>query len=61
MVVKDASAIDEAIVEAIIYDVMQQHRGPGTRLSEKAVCDRFGVSRMVFRSTIIYFFEFSAG
>jgi hypothetical protein len=28
--VKDAPTIDEAIAEAIIYDVMQQHLGPGT-------------------------------
>ena len=53
MVVKDASAIDEAIVEAIIYDVMQQHLGPGTRLSEKSVCDRFGVSRMNVRRALL--------
>jgi DNA-binding GntR family transcriptional regulator len=51
--VKDASAIDEAIVEAIIYDVMQQHLGPGTRLSEKSVCDRFGVSRMNVRRALL--------
>jgi DNA-binding GntR family transcriptional regulator len=53
MVVKDTSAIDEAIVEAIIYDVMQQHLGPGTRLSEKSVCDRFGVSRMNVRRALL--------
>ena len=53
MVVKDASAIDEAIVEAIIYDVMQQHLGPGTHLSEKSVCDRFGVSRMNVRRALL--------
>ena len=53
MVVKDASAIDEAIVEAIIYDVMQQHLGPGTHLSEKSVCDRFGVSRMNVKRALL--------
>ena len=53
IVVKDASVIDEAIVEAIIYDVMQQHVGPGTRLSEKSVCDRFGVSRMNVRRALL--------
>ena len=51
--VKDAPTIDEAIVEAIIYDVMQQHLGTGTRLSEKAVCDRFGVSRMNVRRALL--------
>ena len=51
--VKDAPTIDEAIVEAIIYDVMQQHLGPGTRLSEKSVCDRFGVSRMNVRRALL--------
>ena len=53
MVVKDAPAIDEAIVEAIIYDVMQQHLGPGTHLSEKSVCDRFGVSRMNVKRALL--------
>ena len=53
MVVNNASVIDEAIVEAIIYDVMQQHLGPGTRLSEKSVCDRFGVSRMNVRRALL--------
>ena len=53
MVVNNASVIDEAIVEAIIYDVMQQQLGPGTRLSEKSVCDRFGVSRMNVRRALL--------
>ncbi|MDA9044244.1 GntR family transcriptional regulator [Oceanospirillaceae bacterium] len=51
--VKDAPTIDEAIVEAIIYDVMQQHPGPGTHLSEKSVCDRFGVSRMNVKRALL--------
>jgi DNA-binding GntR family transcriptional regulator len=51
--VKDAPTIDEAIVEAIIYDVMQQHLGPGTHLSEKSVCDRFGVSRMNVKRALL--------
>ena len=53
MVVKDASVIDEAIVEAIICDVMQQHLRPGARLSEKSVCDRFDVSRMNVRRALL--------
>ena len=32
---------------------MQQHLGPGTRLSEKSVCDRFGVSRMNVRRALL--------
>ena len=53
MVVNNASVIDEAIVEAIIYDVKQRHFGPGTRLSEKSVRDRFGVSRMNVRRALL--------
>ena len=32
---------------------MQQNLGPGTRLSEKLVCDRFGVSRMNVRRALM--------
>ena len=53
VVLKDASVIDEVIVEAIIDDVMQQHFGPRTRLSEKSVRDRFGVSRMNVRRALL--------
>ena len=53
MVLNNASVIDEAIVEAIIYDVKQRHFGPGTRLSEKSVRDRFGVSRMNVRRVLL--------
>ena len=53
MVVKNASAIDEAIAKAIIYDVMQQHLEPGKRLSDKSVCDRFSVSRMNVRRALL--------
>lgn len=53
MVVKNAAAIDEAIVEAIVKDVMQQRLVPGARLSEKLVCDRFGVSRMNVRRALL--------
>ena len=51
--VKDAPTIDEAIVEAINYDLMQQHLGPGTHFSEKSVCDRFGVSRMNVKRALL--------
>ncbi len=32
---------------------MQQHFGPGTCLSERSVCDRFGVSRMIVRRVLL--------
>ena len=47
--VKDSSVIDEAI----IYDAMQQYFGPGTRLSEKSLRDRFGVSRMNVKRALL--------
>jgi DNA-binding GntR family transcriptional regulator len=53
MGVKEPIAIDETIVDAIVNDVMEQRIGPGTRLSEKSLCERFGVSRMYVRRALL--------
>ncbi len=50
---KETAAIDEAIVDVIINDVMEQRIGPGARLSEKSLCGRFGVSRMYVRRALL--------
>tara|TARA_B110000967_G_C18838657_1_gene538158 strand:- start:706 stop:1386 length:681 start_codon:yes stop_codon:yes gene_type:complete len=50
---KETAAIDEAIVDVIINDVMEQRIGPGARLSEKSLCERFGVSRMYVRRALL--------
>jgi DNA-binding GntR family transcriptional regulator len=53
MGIKEASTIDETIVDSIVNDVMEQRIGPGTRLSEKSLCERFGVSRMYVRRALL--------
>ena len=53
MGVKEAASIDEAIVVALVNDVMEQRIGPGTRLSEKSLCERFGTSRMYVRRALL--------
>jgi len=53
MGVKEIAVIDETIVDAIVNDVMEQRIGPGTRLSEKSLCERFGVSRMYVRRALL--------
>jgi DNA-binding GntR family transcriptional regulator len=53
MGIKEASAIDETIVDSIVNDVMEQRIGPGARLSEKSLCERFGVSRMYVRRALL--------
>jgi DNA-binding GntR family transcriptional regulator len=53
MSAKETAAIDEAIVDVIINDVMEQRIGPGARLSEKSLCERFGVSRMYVRRALL--------
>jgi DNA-binding GntR family transcriptional regulator len=53
MGVKEPTAIDETIVEAVVNDVMEQRIRPGTRLSEKSLCERFGVSRMYVRRALL--------
>jgi DNA-binding GntR family transcriptional regulator len=53
MGIKEPIAIDETIVDAIVNDVMEQRIGPGTRLSEKSLCERFGVSRMYVRRALL--------
>ena len=50
---KETAAIDEAIVDVIVNDVMEQRIGPGARLSEKSLCERFGVSRMYVRRALL--------
>ena len=50
---KETAAIDEAIVDVILNDVMEQRIGPGARLSEKSLCERFGVSRMYVRRALL--------
>ena len=50
---KETVAIDEAIVDVIVNDVMEQRIKPGARLSEKSLCERFGVSRMYVRRALL--------
>ena len=40
-------------MDAIVNDVMEQRIKPGTRLSEKSLCERFGVSRMYVRRALL--------
>ena len=44
---------ESAIVEHIYAAVMDQRLPPGTKLSEKALCERFGVSRMRIRRVLL--------
>ena len=53
MGIKEASTINETIVDSIVNDVMEQRIGPGTRLSEKSLCERFDVSRMYVRRALL--------
>ncbi|HIG36335.1 MAG TPA: GntR family transcriptional regulator [Oceanospirillaceae bacterium] len=46
-------AIDEEIAQSIINDVMEQRLAPGTRLSEKRLCDTFSTSRMYARRALL--------
>ena len=50
---KENVVIDEVIVDVIVNDVMEQRIKPGTRLSEKSLCERFGVSRMYVRRALL--------
>ena len=50
---KETVAIDETIVDVIVNDVMEQCIKPGTRLSEKCLCERFGASRMYVRRALL--------
>ena len=50
----EAEEIDESeIVERIFEAVMEQRLPPGTKLSESALCDAFGVGRMRIRRTLL--------
>lgn len=53
MVVKDATVTVQTIVDAIVNDVMEQRIGPGTRLSEKSLCERFDIKRMYVRRALL--------
>lgn len=53
MGVKETASIDQAMVEALVNDVMEQRISPGTRLSEKSLCERFGTSRMYVRRALL--------
>ncbi len=53
MVVKDATVTEQTIVDAIVNDVMEQRIGPGTRLSEKSLCERFDIKRMYVRRALL--------
>lgn len=44
---------EQAIVERIIAAVMEQRLPPGTKLSEAALCDTFGVGRMRVRRALL--------
>jgi DNA-binding GntR family transcriptional regulator len=50
----DADEIDEdEIVERIFHAVVEQRLPPGTKLSESALCDAFGVGRMRIRRSLL--------
>jgi DNA-binding GntR family transcriptional regulator len=50
----EAGEIDESdIVERIFDAVIEQRLPPGTKLSESALCDAFGVGRMRIRRTLL--------
>ena len=51
--IKEATVTVETIVDAIVNDVMEQRIGPGSRLSEKSLCERFGVKRMSVRRALL--------
>ena len=53
MGIKEATVTVETIVDAIVNDVMEQRIGPGSRLSEKSLCERFGVKRMSVRRALL--------
>ena len=44
---------EEAIVERIFEAVVEQRLPPGTKLSESALCDAFGVGRMRIRRALL--------
>lgn len=50
---KETVAIVETIVDVIVNDIMEQRIKPGARLSEKSLCERFGVSRMYVRRALL--------
>ena len=50
----DADEVDESdIVERIFDAVIEQRLPPGTKLSESALCDAFGVGRMRIRRSLL--------
>ncbi len=48
-----AAADERAIVERVHAAVMEQRLPPGTKLSEAAICDSFGVGRMRARRSLL--------
>ncbi len=44
---------EEDIVERIFEAVVEQRLPPGTKLSESALCDAFGVGRMRIRRSLL--------
>jgi DNA-binding GntR family transcriptional regulator len=51
--IRDTTVTVQTIVDAIINDVMEQRIGPGARLSEKSLCERFDIKRMYVRRALL--------
>jgi DNA-binding GntR family transcriptional regulator len=46
-------SIDDEIAQSITNDVMEQRLAPGSRLSEKSLCESFNTSRMYARRALL--------
>lgn len=46
-------AVEESIVERIFSAIVEQRLPPGTKLSESALCEAFGVGRMHIRRSLL--------
>jgi len=51
--IRDTTVTVQTIVDAIVNDVMEQRIGPGARLSEKSLCERFDIRRMYVRRALL--------
>ena len=54
----ESTDLDEnEIVEQIFEAVVEQRLPPGTKLSEAALCEAFGVGRMRIRRALLFLFR----